>query len=48
MRNGYWLFAALVIILFTGQFGLCQETFEIQKPEQAADFSYQVIAPGNC
>lgn len=46
MKNGYWLFAALVLILFTGQFGLCQETFDIQKPEQAADFSYQVIAPG--
>jgi len=46
MKNGYWLFVALVIILFTGQLGLCQETFEIQKPEQAVDFSYQVIAPG--
>ena len=46
MKNRYWLFAALVIILFTGQLGLCQETFEIQKPEQAVDFSYQVIAPG--
>jgi outer membrane protein OmpA-like peptidoglycan-associated protein/Mg-chelatase subunit ChlD len=46
MKNGSWLFAALVLIFLTGSKGFCQETFDIQKPEQAADFSYQVIAPG--
>lgn len=46
MKNGYWLFAVLAFILFFGQSGLCQETFEVQKPEQAIEFSYQLIAPG--
>jgi len=46
MKKGYGVLAALVFLLFTGQAGFGQETFNIQKPEQAAEFSYQIIAPG--
>jgi outer membrane protein OmpA-like peptidoglycan-associated protein len=46
MRKTIGFLFGLVVMLLAGQPGLCQETFDIQKPEQAADFSYQVIAPG--
>ncbi len=46
MKNAYWLLVALLSLLFIGQTGICQETFEVQKPEQAAEFTYQSIAPG--
>jgi len=46
MKNTYWSLLALLCLLFTGQTGICQETFDIQKPEQAAEFTYQIIAPG--
>jgi outer membrane protein OmpA-like peptidoglycan-associated protein/Mg-chelatase subunit ChlD len=46
MRKPYGLLFVLIFILLSGQAGLCQETFDIQKPDAVADLSYQPIAPG--
>jgi outer membrane protein OmpA-like peptidoglycan-associated protein/Mg-chelatase subunit ChlD len=46
MRKPCGLFFGLVLILLSGQVGLCQETFDIQKPDAVAELSYQPIAPG--
>jgi outer membrane protein OmpA-like peptidoglycan-associated protein/Mg-chelatase subunit ChlD len=46
MRKPCGLFFALVFILMLGQVGLCQETFDIEKPETVVDLSFQSIAPG--
>ena len=46
MKNGYGVLAALVILLFSSQISFGQETFDVQKPEQAAEFTYQLIEPG--
>jgi len=46
MKKVCALFAGLVFLLLYVHPGHCQESIEIQKPEKAADFSYQFIAPG--
>ena len=46
MKKLNWMFAALLLVpIFAGP-GLCQEDFEIQKPETVQELSYQRIAPG--
>ena len=46
MRKPHGLLFVLIFILLSGQAGLCQETFDIQKPDAVAELSYQPIAPG--
>jgi outer membrane protein OmpA-like peptidoglycan-associated protein len=46
MKKVNGLFAGLVFLLLLVPSALGQEAIEIQKPEQAAEFSYQIIAPG--
>ena len=46
MKNRYGVLAALVFILFISPSGFCQETFEIQKPEQAAELFLSIDRAG--
>ena len=46
MKNLCWSMICLAVLWLSVQTGVCDEAFEIQKPGQAADFSYQQIAPG--
>lgn len=46
MKKLCGLLIGLVFLLLYVHPGLCQESIEIQKPEKAAEFSYQFIAPG--
>jgi outer membrane protein OmpA-like peptidoglycan-associated protein/Mg-chelatase subunit ChlD len=46
MRNLRWTLAGVLVALFWAVPGLCQDTFTIEKPEQAAELTYQIIGPG--
>jgi len=41
MRKPCGLLFVLIFILLSGQVGLCQEIFDIQKPDAVADLSYR-------
>jgi outer membrane protein OmpA-like peptidoglycan-associated protein/Mg-chelatase subunit ChlD len=46
MKKTIWVLAVLLGILGPAPTGMCQETFDIQKPPGADEFTVQIIAPG--